>query len=170
MARTSDLLNAAIRELVANRCHSKITLAINAGSAATVKNTGAVIYSVDGVMYTKSALSAQAITVTHNYTGAAGGAYVQPANTTVFYVLCLNAAGTVAVVQGTYSGQNLSGTSAGATAKGTGLIPNAPADYTPIGIIKIATGAVTFTAGTTALDAANVTATYYDVSILPSSL
>ncbi len=170
MSKTSDLLNAAIRELIANRCYVKATLAINAGSAATVKNTGAIIYSVDGVMYTKSALSAQSIAVTNNYTGSTGGAYVQPANTTVFYVLSLDSAGTVYVTQGTYAGQDLSARSAGATAKGSGAIPDTPSGTTPVGVIKVATGAVTFTPGTTALDAANVTATYFDVSVLPSTL
>lgn len=170
MSRTSDLLQAAVRELIANRCYVKATLAINAGSAATVKNTGAIIYSVDGIMYTKAALSAQSIAVTHNYTGTTGGAYVQPANTTVIYVLALDASGNVAVVQGTYAGQDLSQRSMGATAKGTGAIPDAPAGYTPVGAIKVATGAVTFTAGTTALDAASVTATYFDLAVLPSSL
>ena len=45
-----------------------------------------------------------------------------------------------------------------------------PEGYTPIGIIKIApTVAATFDPGTTALDAANVNATYFNVSTLPTA-
>lgn len=43
----------------ANMCFTKATLAINAGSAATVKTTGSTIYTVNGVFYTKTALAAQ---------------------------------------------------------------------------------------------------------------
>lgn len=171
MSKTNDITNAAIRELLANRTYVKATLAINAASAATVKNTGAIIFSVDGVMYTKAALAAQSIAVTHNYLGVAGGAYVQPVSTTVFYVLSLDATGAVSVVQGTFAGQDLSQRNMGTSAKGTGALPDPRDGTAPFGVIKVVTnGVATFTAGTTALDAAGVTATYFDVSILPASL
>ena len=92
-----DLLNA-----IGTRCMTKITLAINAGGAATVKSTGAIVYTIGGVLYTIAALAAKAITVTHRADGSAvttaDPSYVQPAETTVTYVLAVDAAGSVAVV------------------------------------------------------------------------
>lgn len=176
MSNISEVHSAGVRAAVGDRCMSKVTLAINAGAAATVKTTGAATYIIGGVFYTKAALAAQSIAATHRFDGeavsAADPAYVQPAGTTVIYVVALNAAGTVAVVQGSYAGQSI--TYANDKSKvlvGAGGIPKLPAGYVPIGAIKVATAnAATFTPGTTALDAADVTATYFDLAILPASL
>lgn len=175
MSTLNESGHAGNRRLIGNQCLSKITLAINAGSAATIKNTGAIVYAIGGVLYTKTALSAQSFAVTHGPFGAAvaagPAAYVQPANTTVFYVVSLDASGNVAVSQGSYLGQTI--TFANDLSKvwtGNGAIPVEPDNFTAIGVVKIVTGATTFTPGTTALDAANVTATYYDVMVLPPSL
>lgn len=162
------------RRLLGDRCYVYSTLAINAASAATVKTTGAVIYSVDGVMYSKAALSAQAITITHDQFGRdvttqpSIAKYVQPVNTTVYYLLGVNAAGTICSVQGGYAGQTL--TVNGAAFVSDGSMPVLPAGYAPIGVIKIApTVAATFDPGTTLLDATNVNATYFNVSTLPTA-
>ena len=177
MSSLSKVRDAELRRLLGNQCLSKVTLAINAGSAATIKTTGATIFSIDGVLYTKAALLAQSFAVTHNACGEAVGgdqppAYVQPVLTTVFYLVCLNAAGTVAIVQGSYEGQSIAyPNDLSKVLTGKGGRPKEPEGYTAIGVVKIAlAGAATFTPGTTALDAANVTATYYDVSRLPASL
>ncbi len=54
---------------------------------------------------------------------------------------------------------------------GDGDIPDEPAGYTAIGAIKVVTAAeTTFTPGTTLLDAAGITATYFDVAVLPETL
>jgi hypothetical protein len=181
--RLSDVSSAAVRALLGNASLVRGILAINAGGAATVKTTAALSYTIDGILYAKAALAAQAITVTHGV--AAGGdpivnagGYVQPINTTVYYTLALNAAGTVAVVQGAYDGQipTLDPTkgigslaAVGTSAVGNGNVPNAPDGYTAIGIIKVVTnGATTFTPGTTLLDAAGLAITYFDVCLLPS--
>lgn len=181
MSKLSDLTSAALVSLLSNVNFSpKATLAINVGGAATVKTTGAFEYTVNGVKCTKVALAAQAITVTHDSYGNANTGYVQPAGVTAYYTLALNAAGTVAVVQGTYAGQK-AGTdpavgvgaayNGGVSFIGSGAVPDVPSGYTAVGVIKIVTaGAATFTAGTTALDAANVTATYFEVAVLPSGL
>jgi len=114
--------------------------------------------------------------VTHRFDGkpvtVADPAYVQPINTTVIYVLALNAAGTVAVVQGTYAGQQITyGSDLSKIVTAGGGVPNLPAGYTAIGAIKVVTnGVATFTAGTTALDAAGLTVTYSDLALLPVSL
>lgn len=176
MSRLSDVSNAAIRKLIGTYNSIKGILAINAGSAATIKTTSAaLVYVINGVFYTAAAWAAQAITVTNGPVNGLG--YVQPAGTTVYYTLGLNAAGTICVVQGTYAGQSLNqlnptlgvgGGYAGAQRVGDGSMPLVPADYCPIGIIKVVTDSShTFTAGTTALDATGVTASYFDVAVMP---
>ena len=175
MSRLSDVTNAAIVNLLGFRNETvraaAVNLAINAATAATVKTNGALSYTNNGVSLYKAALAAQSIVPT------AGLVYVQPVNTTVYYSIGLDAAGVVSVTQGSYVGQMLSqdptkgvGISQGGTSYvGDGAIPDVPAGVTPIGIIKVVTnGATTFTAGTTALDAAGLTVTYYDVQVMPS--
>ncbi len=80
--------------------------------------------------------------------------------------------GTVAVVQGSYSGQSVTFMpDLSKIMTGNGDIPDEPNGYTAIGAIKVATAAATtFTPGTTLLDAVGITATYFDVSVLPESL
>lgn len=176
MSALRDILNGSLRKALGNRCLSKITLAINGAAAATVKSTGAINYCIDGIFYTKAALAAQSIAVTHDFQGnpvsaSAISSYVLPAGKTMYLLLCLNAAGTVAVVQGSYEGQSIpNGTDKAKVLVGNGDIPAEPAGYTAIGLIKITTaGAATFTPGTTALDAANVTATYHDLAAVPTT-
>lgn len=166
--------NYDLRRLLGDRCYVFSTLAINAGSAATIKTTGAVIYSVDGVMYSKAALSAQVITITHDQFGRdvstqpSVAKYVQPVSTTVYYLIGVNAAGTVCTVQGGYSGQTLTVNAQSFVSDGS--MPVLPVGYAPIGVIKIApTVAATFNPGTTLLDATNVNATYFNVSTLPTA-
>lgn len=176
MSDLSKVPNQDIVNALGNQCHTKATLAINAGGAATIRTTGTTTYSVGGVFYSKAALTAQSIAVTHRFDGApvtvADPAYVQPIDTTVIYVLALNAAGTVAVVQGSYAGQQIVyGSDLSKIVTAGGGVPTLPAGYTPFGAIKIATnGVATFTPGTTLLDAAGVTATYFDLTLLPASL
>lgn len=172
----SDLRNsqaADLRALLGTRGVTKATLAA-AGAVATVATTGTNTFMVDGILYTFAAWTVQAVTVTHNMFGTAvavQAAYVQPAGTTVHYVIGLNAAGTVCSVQGSYSGQPIAAVSGVTQATtGAGGLPIMPTGYAPIGIIKVVTaGAATFTAGTTLWNAANVTATVSDVSLLPTT-
>jgi hypothetical protein len=174
MSALSSLQNGDIRKAIGNNCASKITLAINAGAAATVKSTGAINFNIDGVCYTHAALAAQAITVTHDCFGQPVGGnnlpkYVQPVLKTAYYLICLNAAGTVAVCQGSYLGQALAYPDLQRVLTGTGGIPQEPDGYTAIGMLKVAlANAATFNPGTTALDAADVTVTYFDLERVPS--
>lgn len=176
MSSLSHISDASLRKLLGNRCLVKPTLAANDSDDATIKNTGAVLYSIDGVVYTKSALAAQSIAVTHgcfgNVVAAGPAAYVQPQNTSVFYVVALNAGGSVAVVQGSYLGQSIAfANDLTKVLTGDGAIPVEPEGYTAIGVIKVTTAAATtFTPGTTKLDAAGVTIAFYDVAVLPASL
>lgn len=176
MSDLSTIANRDIYNALANACEVKGGLAINAAGAATVKTTAALNYSVDGVLYSKAILAAQAITVTHRADGkpvtTLDPAYVQPINTTVIYILALNAAGTVAVVQGTYAGQQLVyGSDISKLVTSGGGVPKLPAGYTPFGAIKVVTnGSTTFTPGTTLLDAAGLTVSYFDLALLPTTL
>lgn len=176
MTTLAKINDVGLRRAIGDRCYSKATLAINLAGAATIKSAGATTYTVDGIFYSKAALAAQSIAVTHNLfgfavsgAGASGpAAYVQPANSTVIYVIALKADGTVGVVQGGYNGQSVT-LPGGVVMVSKGEVPEVPVGYTPIGTLKVVTGATTFTPGTTLLDAANVTVTYTDVSLLPAT-
>lgn len=178
MAKLSDITAAALLQILSAYSLTKGVLAINAASAATVKTTNAISYAVNGVLYSKAILAAQSIAVTHDFQVAPSLGYVQPAGTTAYYTLGVNAAGTVSVSQSSFLGQKYAadptlgvGAAAmvGVSFIGNGLPADVPAGYAPFGMVKIVTaGAATFTAGTTALDAANITATYFDLSVVPA--
>jgi hypothetical protein len=179
MARLNQLADASLQACIGDRVVSAPVLAINAGGAATVRTTNAIAFATGGVFKSKAALAAQSIAITHRHDGAPVSvldpAYVQPTGTTAFYVLAVNAAtpsGAIAVVQGSYAGQSISyGSDLSKVLTGDGDIPEVPAGFVPFGVMKVVTaGGATFTPGTTLLDAANVTVTYYDVSVLPVSL
>lgn len=169
--RLDDIMELPLRAALGNRVTSGVvTLAINAGSAATIKTTGTTTYQIDSRPYTKAALSAQALTANATLQAKITfqtGFYIQPISTTVYYLVLLNSAGTVTVLQGTYSGQQFTGAN---IPLGDGSIPD-PQDlsYCAIGLIKIVTNAsTTFTPATTALDAAGLTVTFYDLTgIIP---
>lgn len=166
------------RYLIGNHNTTRGIFAIGTSKAA-INTTAAITPVIDGVMRTKAAVTSTALVAavgaTHlstaeaNWTQPSGhpGFYTQPASTTVYYVVCINAAGTVVVVQGTYAGQPIA--SSGGYAQGSGGVPNIPASLCPFGMIKIVTGATTFVPATTEFDAANVTATFYDLANLPST-
>lgn len=170
--RLSQIQNAVVRALFGTVCLTKATLAINAGAAATIKTTGTTTYVIDGVFYTKAALAAQVLTPDAVVQARLSGQalyYVQPANSTVYYVVGLDAAGNVRVFQGIYNGYVGPGPNPilGDATTYVG-VPEDIGAYCPIGIIKIVTGATTFTPAVDALDKALVTATYFDVCMCPS--
>lgn len=182
MTSLADSPTSAAR-LLGTRNAVRSVLAINAAAAATVKTTSALEFQVDGVMYTRAALSATALAAlaSADFTGGVGlptggyfqpsgstAFYVQPASTTVYYVLVVNAAGTVRVVQGTYTGQPIS--SQGLTVVGKSVVPDVPDVWVPFGMVKVVTNSsTTFTPATTALDAAGLTVTFYDIGVLPAN-
>lgn len=174
MSRLSSIASASLQKVLGNRCYTKAVLARDADAATKLQTTNAATYSVGGVLYSKSALNDQAATVTHRFNGdavtTADPAYVQPSNTKVKYVVALDAAGNVAVVQGSYAGQTIAfKADLSKVLTGTGDFPAEPAGYTAIGYFTVETNAsATFTPGTTALNAAGVTATFFDVAVLPA--
>lgn len=131
----------AIRDLFGAQCLTKATLDKNAVSAATIKSTGTISFTVDGRHYTHAALSAQAFTAGH-----AGLAIGQ----TGYYAVTVNAAGTIV------------------TYEGIGQLPDVPAGVAVIGLVKVVAASAVFTPGTTLLDAAGITVTYHDTAFMPS--
>lgn len=119
-------------------------------NAATFKTVNTLTYTNDGVFKSKSA--------TDNLTFSAG-ATVVPQNSACLFGVWINASGTVSTSQGPI-----------VAAGDPCPVPGAPAaNLTLVGLIKVTTGATTFTAGTTDLGAANVTDAYYDCARMPGS-
>lgn len=117
-------------------------------------NGAGVDYAIGGILYHKADAASAAIP-------AAGE---QAADTTCLYLVCLDSAGAL----GTAKGKDVKNTD---IANNAGAIhyPAVPAGGCAIGAIKIKTVAVTFTAGTTAFDAAGVTATFSDLFAVPAA-
>ena len=104
-------------------------------------------YGINGLAYHKADAATVAITA----------ATAQAADTTCLYLVCLDTSGTLSTVKGA----DVLNT---ATLAGTAVVkwPQVPANLCAIGAFKMKTVAVTFTAGTTDLDASGCTATYYN--------
>lgn len=181
MSKLSDLSSAAIAAVLGNMNYSAIaTFAINLAGAATIKTTGAFAYTINGVKRARAAFAAQSLVVTHNAQSVASKGYVQPAGKTAYFTIGLDAAGGVAVVQGSYAGQKPGmdpyvgvgvAYNQGTSFVGSGAIPDVPAGFTAVAVMKVVTaGVATFTPGVTALDATNVTVSFFDVAVLPSGV
>jgi hypothetical protein len=172
MSDLRSVFNVDERLAIGNKCLTKATLN-GTGAVATVTTTGTNTYTVDGIFRTFAAWTTQSVAITHTAAGlpvSLQAAYVQPVLTTVYYVMALNAAGTVACIQGSFAGQQVAAIPGVAEAyTASGGLPIVPAGYTPIGLFKVVlTGAATFTPATTLWNAAGVTATFFDVTVLPS--
>ena len=175
MPKLSGVGDASLR-LIGNCVQGRAAAAIGA-TASAVTTSNAITSVIDGVARNVAAMTNQALvalatadfsapssalaTAWRQPSGLAGF-YVQPANTTVYYVLAVNAAGTVRTIQGTYSGQPLQ---PGIHALGDGTIPDAPDTWVPFCIVKVTTAGSTFTPGSTALTGI---ATLFDIVALPS--
>lgn len=158
----SDSPYAYLRSLLGTRSHGKAGLAIHGANVENVQTVAAVDYSIAGVMY-QLAITAEidlSALSCITETGAADTLTAQVTATDRAYLLVLNAAGTVKIIQGT----------AVATG-GTCGVPGCPESYAPFAALKVANASGSdFTLGTTALNAANVTTTYVDVSLAPATL
>lgn len=139
-------------------CLSSAGLAIGDGAKtgpAIVSPNGAGIdYIIDGIFYHK-ADAATVLPLT--------AATAQAALTTCLYLMQVDSSGTVTSVKGTeVLTANLT--------NGVDVLrwPVPAAGKCPFGAVKVVTAAATtFTPGTTALDAAGITETYYNLSTVP---
>jgi hypothetical protein len=139
-------------------CLSKAGLAIGDGAktgVAIASVVGAGIdFCIDGIIYNKGDAAT-------NLPLSAGTA--QGLLTKCLYLICIDSANNVTSVQGTpvLTADLVAGTKVLAW-------PALPAGKCAIGAVKMTTASTgNFTAGTTALDAANCTATYYDLACVP---
>lgn len=173
-------LNAAFSTMLKLAGNSVLTKA-NAviGATATAFTTGnAITYAQGGILRTLNALTNQVLTALatadfspalaagQEYRQPSGsvGFYVQPAGTTVYYVLAVNN-GVVRVVQGTYDGQPIQGF--GVPAVGKSVIPDIPDQWVPFAVLKVVSGGSAFTPGSTALTGIG---TFIDICVLPDTL
>jgi hypothetical protein len=138
-------------------CLSKAGLTI--GTSTTCLNIAApngagVDFCIKGVIYHLADGVSKPVTA----------AATQPVLTKCIYVVCLNAAGTLSTVKGT---EKL------VTALAAGDVlefPEVDDDVCPIGYVTVSlANAATFTAGTTALSATDVTDAYFDMFAIPVS-
>ena len=163
----TDLPSYALRQL-ANCNLAKSILAINAGTALTIKTTNALLFAIGGVLYSAAALAARALTlVPASASFTPMPFYAVPFSTTSYILIVVNAAGTAYAIQSQHQGRDLSFMCR--PDKGDGFVPETPDGYAPLGLIKVVTnGATTFTPGVDALDKAGCTFTFYDLLINPT--
>lgn len=169
MSKLLDITTAAVREAAGTQSFVKGILAINLATAATIKSTAAFVYSIGGIILNKAILAAQALVAlpaAQFLVTGLSGFFIQPISTIVYYVVCLDALGNVFTVQGTFAGQQLTLNGMPNFVVQNGDVPDVDkTTLCPIGLIKIATNAsTTFTVGTTALDAAGLVVTYFDLA------
>lgn len=143
-----------------NFCFSKAALAIGDGAKtgvaiASTVGTG-IDYCIDGILYNKADAATNL---------PLSAATVQAVLTKCLYLIVIDGDGAVTSVKGD------SVLTADLTA-GTKVLkwPACPASKAPIGAVKMTLASTaTFTAGTTALDASNCTATYYNLHSVPTA-
>lgn len=179
MSRLDDIFDGPTRRCLANVSTSAHVLAATGGSTATVNTTGAIVSRIDGITRSRAALSAQSLLPTHDVFGNANaGAVTVPIGNTIYLVLGVNASNQIAVVQGTFAGQNLvpqatagvgALTQGGTSFVGDGSIPNVPDGFAPFGLVKVVTTSAAYTPGTTNLNTAGIAFSFFDIALIPSN-
>ena len=131
-------------------CFTKGALAIGDGAKTGVAVPTTVIhYAIDGIGYATTAAATNKPLTADT---------AQAADTTCLYLIMVDADGAFTSVKGRDAlNDDLTATS------DVVEWPEPSADKCCIGAVKIKTVAVTFTPGTTALDAAGITDTYYNI-------
>ena len=155
-ATLQDVEHAALRHLLGNRCYTKGVLAIDANTE-NVQTTVIVTYSIRGVMYNKAAVAEIDVSALDGLSSTAlADGYTQ------IFGLALNAAGTITVVPGdqVLTADITAGTQ---VAHWPAAIDDATVLFGAVKVVN-ATGSA-FTFGTTGLDTAGITDTYYDLAV-----
>ncbi|MGB4967292.1 MAG: hypothetical protein WBO35_03775 [Candidatus Saccharimonadales bacterium] len=162
-AHFGDIAHAELRILLANRALTKAGLADHATAHEDVLTANAVTYTLDGVFYSKAAvaqidLSTLAVL---DETGSVKSIVAQAIGATRVYLLALDSAGVVKIVQAADV----------ATTTSSSNVPGCPRGYAPFGAVKIVNAsAAAFIFGTTSKTAVGITASYFDVSLAPETL
>jgi hypothetical protein len=137
-----ETLRATPDLIARNRCFGKAAVA-QGTTTSKVKSVNSVDYAIDGAIFRKAG--------TDDLWTLSGS--VVAISSWQKYLLCLDSASAASIVAGTPS-------TVSAAAVG---LPTLPTSKAVIGVLTIATnGATTFTPGTTALNAAGITATLID--------
>ncbi len=162
MSSYADIDYAALRHVIANRAYSKGVIAIDGTNTENVQTSAAVDYSIGGVMY-QLAITAEIDVSGLGVLTEAGATTTMTAQadlTDRIYLLVLNTAGAIKVIQG-------AAVATGATC----YCPSVPDSYCAFAAVKVknATGSA-FTFGTTDLDTSGVTDTYFDLTMAPATL
>lgn len=143
-AQENLLVQQDLRDFVGNMGLDYAGLA-EGTNATTIKTTYAISYRIGGQLFYKAATDNIAMTA----------CAAQAANTTCYYLVSINASGTVKLTKGT---------------DGSTTLPALPTSEVPIGVMKIAlSGGATFTSGTTDLGASNVVETWAHIGYIPAS-
>lgn len=161
MGNFVDIDHADLRQAIATRAYSKGGIAIDA-APADVETVAAVDYSINGVMYQLAIQAAIDVSAAGVLTesGATAALTAQAIGTDRIYLLVLNAAAVIKVVQGV------------AVPTGeTCYCPRVPPGHCAFAAVKVANASAgAFTFGTTSLATAGVTDTFFDLTIAPETL
>lgn len=175
MANLGDLQSRALRELMGTRSDGTATINLQNATATydlVGEPDGLILYTVAGGSYTLATgadKTLATLAALQNPITGYDGYYDQPVSTTVYYTACVNKAGTIYVIQGTYAGQVLGGSKA-IGPRGTGLIPDivVPDTYAPFAVFKVVNGVTAvWIPGTTNWNATNVVSSSAPVAVLP---
>lgn len=161
----SDLRNISLRHRSLLNSLGNLNLGVpvlaEGTNAGTFKTTAATVYTVNGKIFAKAA--------TDNIAFATAGDafYTQPVLSTAYYIVLINAAGTVTVLQGRPS------TLTALDGNKPGALPNIPdavsALNAVLGVLKVVVAnAATFLPGTTDLSATDVSDTWTDLMAIPA--
>jgi hypothetical protein len=175
MSKLGDVNFKALRNLIGTRFHSRSLVNCQNGTATydTVTEPDAIMrFDIDGAQFTNADVTNKALVTLAGLQNPITGRdtyYSQPVSTTVYYVLCVSAAGTFYAIQGTYSGQVISRPD-GRNQLGDGSIPDIVLEgYAPFAVIKVVNGVTAvWIPGTTNWDATNVTSSACPISVLPA--
>ena len=152
------MINAGAQQLKAlTACFSRAVVGIGSTAAkvrTTTHNGTGFNYSIDGMMYY--------LISTDDFWTMSGDTVSDDSE--CIFLLCINAAGTMSVVQG-----DAILTADLTSGKEVLTWPVPGDDVCPVGAVRVTTDGATYIPGTTSLAAGTVTDTYYNFSVLPSA-
>ena len=154
-------LRGNICGLAANLVKAVWAVGTTQGATGSLNSTNAITYVIDGIQYTLGAQTSKAIALATTPLVP----FVQPVLTTCLYLIQVDSAQAVTIVPGTpVLATDLSN---GAKV----LAWPQPADNVAVvGAYRVTLASTaTYQPGVTALNATNVTTTYYDLACLPSN-
>ena len=144
MSNVNLIPNQALRNFIGNQVFGSPVIAKHATTHANIALGQAFPFRVNGQNYSKAAVATLALTA-------------QPAQSTLlstcYYLILIDTAGTVTCLKGTDNSD---------------VLPEVPAGTLMIAVLKVAlANAATFTSGTTALNATDVTTTVAHPAYMP---